>query len=122
MLGEKYLTRRALPPQVTVENSYQTEQSTTLLGVRIARDELPLTCLNVSVLSGGNVEPSLLTKILTDERYVAGTVCHLARKVVTTTYCNRTATQLFVIGQYATDNKLFDSARNCINKPDSRTH
>jgi threonine dehydratase len=36
-------------------------------GYLYRRDELPLTRLNVAVLSGGNVEPRLLTKILTDE-------------------------------------------------------
>jgi hypothetical protein len=36
-------------------------------GYLYRRDELPLTRLNVAVLSGGNVEQRLLTKILTDE-------------------------------------------------------
>jgi threonine dehydratase len=37
-------------------------------GYLYRRDELPSTRLNVAVVSGGNVEPRLLTKILTDER------------------------------------------------------
>ena len=37
-------------------------------GYLYRRDELPSTRLNVAIVSGGNVEPRLLTKILTDER------------------------------------------------------
>src|SRR3712207_2927958 len=37
-------------------------------GYLYRRDELPSARLHVAVLSGGNVEPRLLTKILTDER------------------------------------------------------
>ena len=37
-------------------------------GYLYRRDEVPSTRLNVAVLSGGNVEPRLLRKILTGER------------------------------------------------------
>ena len=36
-------------------------------GYLYRRNKLPSTRLNVVVVSGGNVEPRLLTKILTDE-------------------------------------------------------
>jgi threonine dehydratase len=38
----------------------------TFAGYLFHRDELPATRLNVAVVSGGNVEPQLLARILAD--------------------------------------------------------